>query len=113
MTAVVDPAGHIVLAPPVAAELAVRESQRRAAHLWSVERLDVSSDRERDVFDLLGRGCTNDEIARTLFVSPATVKTHVSNVLAKLRLPNRVHAALLAHDLRVDDAEGDRSACRR
>jgi DNA-binding NarL/FixJ family response regulator len=48
--------------------------------------------RERSVLTLIGRGCTNKEIARELQLSVTTVKHHVHNVLGKLNLPRRAHA---------------------
>jgi DNA-binding NarL/FixJ family response regulator len=54
------------------------------------------SAREREVLGLMGRGMTNAEIARQLFLSPYTVKIHVSNILRKLEVPNRTEAAMLA-----------------
>jgi NarL family two-component system response regulator LiaR len=54
------------------------------------------TDREREVLELLTRGLTNHQIARELDVSQATVRTHVSNILGKLHLANRVQAALHA-----------------
>lgn len=53
------------------------------------------TDREREVFGALGEGLSNHSIGRRLGISEATVKTHVSRVLAKLGLQSRVQAALL------------------
>ncbi len=55
------------------------------------------TEREREVFAALGEGVTNHVIGRRLGISEATVKTHVSRVLAKLGLQSRVQAALLLH----------------
>jgi DNA-binding NarL/FixJ family response regulator len=61
-------------------------------------RLDELTDREREVAIAIGQGKANAEIAAELFMSVATVKAHVSRVLDKLGLDNRVQVALLAHD---------------
>ncbi|MFT3799242.1 response regulator transcription factor [Microbacterium sp.] len=55
------------------------------------------TDRETDVFRAMGRGRTNAEIAKELFVSESTVKTHVGRVLAKLGARDRVQAVIVAH----------------
>lgn len=58
--------------------------------------LGLLSERERQVLVRMARGRSNDEIARELYLTCATVKSHVSHILAKLGQPNRMHAALLA-----------------
>ena len=100
-------AGDGVLAPEVtrrvlrafAAENGTEEpapAPTRAPRVFpGVEQL---TPRERDVLTALGQGLTNQEIATTLYVSPATAKTHVSRVLAKLEVTSRVQAALIAQD---------------
>ncbi|MGN7142055.1 response regulator transcription factor, partial [Streptomyces pseudogriseolus] len=62
------------------------------------DRVAALNDREREVAVAVGRGLANAEIAAELYMSVATVKTHVSRILAKLDLNNRVQIALLAHD---------------
>ena len=61
--------------------------------------LEQLTERERDVLACLGAGLSNRQIARRLYISEATVKTHVSRVLSKLDLRSRVQAAILAQEL--------------
>ena len=62
------------------------------------QQLDRLTDREREVAVSIGYGKSNAEIGSELYMSVATVKAHVSHVLEKLELNNRVQIALLAHD---------------
>ena len=93
-------AGDPVLSPAVTRQLMRHavgtgpDTRRTRAR----ERIAVLNDREREVAVAVGRGLANAEIATGLFMSVATVKTHVSRILAKLDLNNRVQIALLAYD---------------
>jgi DNA-binding NarL/FixJ family response regulator len=66
------------------------------------EQLDLLTDREREVALAIGLGKSNAEIGRELFMSVATVKSHVTRAFEKLGLNNRVQIALLAHDAGED-----------
>ena len=97
-------AGEPMLSPSVTAQLIRRvvgtpatgdDGDRARAAAARLARL---SERERDVAVAVGHGRSNAEIAAELFMSLATVKAHVSHILVKLELANRVQIAICVHD---------------
>lgn len=88
--------GHSLLAPEVTHRVIARSTAR--APRESDRRVDDLTERERDVLVAMASGQSNAEIASTLFVSAATVKSHVSRILAKLDARDRVQAVIVAHE---------------
>lgn len=91
-------AGRQVISPEVTARIvaaALTPGHETDRHPRS--ELETLTMREREVFEALGDGLSNYSIGRQLGISEATVKTHVSRVLAKLGLESRVQAALFQH----------------
>jgi DNA-binding NarL/FixJ family response regulator len=76
----------------------VRDSEGGERRRHACEQLNRLTEREREVAVAVGQGKSNAEISRELYMSVATAKAHVSRVLEKLALNNRVQIALLAHD---------------
>jgi DNA-binding NarL/FixJ family response regulator len=92
--------GEALLTPAVTRRLLERVARRLPTPVGHTqESLAELTDREREVLELLARGMSNAEIAKALVVGDATVKTHVSNVLMKLGLRDRVQAVVLAYEI--------------
>jgi DNA-binding NarL/FixJ family response regulator len=107
-------AGETLLAPAVTRRLVetfVRRPPPRSDGLPPV--LDELTARELEVLRLIARGLSNAEIGAAVFVAEATVKSHVSRILAKLGLRDRVHAVVLAYECGLvapgDDRDGARA----
>jgi DNA-binding NarL/FixJ family response regulator len=91
-------AGDAVLAPAVTRRVIEAFGRAPAGDPRLGQRLASLSAREVEVLRRLARGLSNAEIARELFVTDATAKTHVSNVLTKLELRDRVQAVIFAYE---------------
>lgn len=94
----VTAAGDALLAPSVSRRLIEQFVGQRPPG-EAATRLEALTDREIEVLRLLARGCSNGEIAKTLFLGESTVKTHVGHILDKLDLRDRVQAVILAYEL--------------
>jgi DNA-binding NarL/FixJ family response regulator len=92
--------GHALLAPEVTRRVIARSTSARTGRGEGGHdpRLDDLTDRERDVLVAMARGLSNAEIAAELVVGPATVKSHVSHVLTKLGVRDRVQAVIAAYE---------------
>ncbi|MCP2265680.1 response regulator [Promicromonospora thailandica] len=91
-------AGDALLDPAVTATVLRAVAAGPAPRTGADGRLAVLTDREREVLRELGRGLTNDEIARELYLSPATARTYVSRLLAKLGARDRAALVILAYE---------------
>lgn len=93
-------AGQSTLSPRVARTVIDRYLQQ-GAETEAVGLVDRLSPREREVLRLIATGQSNTQIGSRLYLSPLTVKDHVSVILSKLEVDNRVQAAVLAHRARL------------
>ncbi len=89
--AMLSPAVTRRLLDTVSSSLSTREVDAR-------RRLEVLSDRERDVFGCVARGLSNAQIARELYMAEPTVKAHLTHAMAKVGVVNRTQAAILAYE---------------
>jgi DNA-binding NarL/FixJ family response regulator len=90
--------GNSLLAPSVTRRVIEEFAKGPAPAAVDPSRLSVLTDREAEVLALLARGKSNAEIANELFVGEATIKTHISNLLTKLNLRDRVQAVVFAYE---------------
>jgi DNA-binding NarL/FixJ family response regulator len=98
--------GDAVVAPSTTRRLIDRFAPLFPAGDTAPPTLDGLTSREREVLVHVAQGLSNAEIAERLFVSEATVKTHVGRVLAKLGLRDRVQAVVLAYETGLVRARG-------
>ena len=95
--------GDALLSPAITKR--VIDEFARIPRLTPPKELDDLSARERDVFRLIALGMSNAQIGQELFISETTVKTHVTHILSKLGLHDRVQAVVLAYQTGVFDAD--------
>ena len=91
-------AGDALLAPSVTRRLLTRFATTLPAGAQDHKALSELTARETEILRLLAAGLSNAEIATSLVISEATVKTHISSILRKLRLRDRVQAVILAYE---------------
>jgi DNA-binding NarL/FixJ family response regulator len=96
-------AGDAVVAPRVTRRLLDTFAQRMPTATQAIrdERLTRLTDREREVLQALALGQSNQEIAASLFLSEATVKSHISRILTKFGLRDRVQAVIFAYESKL------------
>ncbi len=99
-------AGDALLAPTITRRLVERFARPAAAPSVSHQALSTLTPRELEVLKLIARGFSNAEIADALFLSEATVKTHVARILPKLGLRDRVQAVVFAYESGLVQAGG-------
>lgn len=88
--------GRSMLNPWIARYIVERLAALNGEVQLAIPELDKLSNRQREILAALGRGMSDGEIARSLFLSKNTVKTHIKTIYRKLGVRNRAHAATLA-----------------
>lgn len=90
--------GDALLAPSVTRRLIAEFASRPEVRRAHPEELQSLTEREREILTLVARGLSNQQIAETLFISPATAKTHVSRVMMKLQARDRAQLVVIAYE---------------
>jgi DNA-binding NarL/FixJ family response regulator len=104
LAAVRTVAGGDALLSPAITKRVIKQFTR-IPHPSPPRELDDLSDRELDVYRLVARGFSNAEIGRELYISDTTVKTHITHILQKLNLRDRVQAVVLAYETGLFEAD--------
>lgn len=89
--------GDSYISPNLASNLLMRDTDSKK-HDDSAEKFDLT-DRERQILEKLAEGMSNKEIADTVFLSEKTIKHYMTNIMHKLRVSNRVQAAIKAYEM--------------
>jgi DNA-binding NarL/FixJ family response regulator len=97
-------AGEALLSPTITKRVIMRFT--RAPRATPPRAFDELTAREREVFHLIAEGLSNTEIGQQLFISATTVKTHITHILQKLQLRDRVQAVVLAYQSGLVHSEG-------
>jgi DNA-binding NarL/FixJ family response regulator len=98
--------GDALLAPAITRRLVERYARQHATHDETQQQVTTLTGREREVLSLVARGLNNREIAEHLHLSEATVKTHVTHILTKLNLRDRIQAVVLAYEIGLVERGG-------
>jgi DNA-binding NarL/FixJ family response regulator len=102
--------GDALLSPAITKR--VIKQFTRIPHPAPPRELDDLTERELEVFSLIARGFSNAEIGRELYISDTTVKTHITHILQKLKLRDRVQAVVLAYQTGLFEADTRRPSSR-
>ncbi|MBN8206808.1 response regulator transcription factor [Microbacterium esteraromaticum] len=100
--------GRMMLSPSVTRQLvgAATSGRSEGRRQAALDRLALLTPREREVAEAVGKGLTNAEITQALYLSLATVKTHVRRIMEKLPAENRVQVAICVHEAGPPAADG-------
>lgn len=90
-------AGEALLTPSVTRKLIGHFVAQTPVAPADLERLAVLTDKERDVLSLVAKGLTNEDIGKTLFMSPATARTHIGRMMQKLDVHDRAQLVVIAY----------------
>jgi DNA-binding NarL/FixJ family response regulator len=103
--------GEALLSPAITKR--VIEKFTRMPHPEPPREVGELTERELEVFRLIARGLSNAEIGQKLYISDATVKTHITHILQKLNLRDRVQAVVLAHETALFESDARPPANRK